>query len=536
MQDRPDSHSQINAWAQQCQHLTYEHKRDGPTELDGVASACNNFTLFNDTSSLTQLAVSSPFFEHYISTFTFPLNGSAVRDYNNTLDHDLFIIARGLAATGTVEFVGVNAPSAVIDGGIEDHVRVDIVARYSKKSDLTDVVNVCKLDRPDGSSGIGIFTPKSCDGDSVSAMLNPLYTPAFHVIIRLPPSLVYAHNITSVYLPGISLELAQMGTRFGNWHNVAMVGKFELTADGRGGGVVVDYLTAEETIIRGGSNTIQGTFNISQRLTINATSGTILANVILNDPNDIADESVSVTSTIPMPHMAAMERRNFIRSPGKDYSPPPIDSESETDSGSEWKDESGDEEYTPEAPKSNANETEVVVSIANVRNNTNVTEYGISAPTHLVNTSFMTNEGFIFVAYLHHPPSIALRSLVASQSGMVDVSMHPNFVGPFALENGWGSIRLPPVEPWPESGDPADKGRTRVVCQGRIRLDNSYFALNGINMTENIQAPNSVTGAALWTKRPKNATVADVNGVEGRGSSLAALATLGDLQVTFDGK
>lgn len=571
LQDKPDSHTQINVWSQQCKHLTYDEKRDGPTEKEGIPSACNNFTLFNDTSSLTQLAVSSPYFEHYISTFLFPLkmavnttalnstaswngtlptnvtarglsnrkgsgwsaaNATNAGPFSSSLEHELFVLATGLAATGTVEFVGTNAPDAVVSGGVEGHVRVDVVARYTKGENLTEIVNVCKLDRPDGSSGIGIFTPKQCDGDYSSrvtqSLLNPLYTPAFHVIIRLPPSVVQSQNtanVSSVYLPGINLNLAQMGTRLGSWRNIATVGKFELTADcGRGGGVVVDYLTAEDAIIRGGPNTVQGTFNVSQRLSINATSGTILANVILNDPSDPSDNSISVQSSLPMPH-SSLTRRGA----GEEYSDEYPEYDAPTYEGVNDTEQPPDADvYQNQAPSPSLSASPPPAS--------ETPKPAIVAPNHLVNTSFMTNEGFIFVAYLHHPPNIALRSLIASQSGMVDVSMHPNFVGPFALENGWGSIRLPAVDRYPLTGDPANLGRARTVVQGKVGLDNDCFALNGINMTENMEAPNSVTGAALWSPYPRKASVLDVRGVEGRGSSLAAMATLGDLQVTFDGK
>lgn len=471
-------------------NISYDPKRDGPGPNDGTMSNCNQFTQLNSTSALTQLAVNSPYFAHYISTYTFPLN--ATHNNMTALDHDLYVIARGLAATGTVEIVGSNAPQGVIDGGEEGVVKIDVLARYASGEDLEKVANVCQMTREDGSTGVGIYTPTETDGGTDGPfLLNPLLTPAFHVIIRLPPSLITAKNNTVGYLPGLSLELAQMGTRIGNLEQVTVIGDLRIKAGCRGGGVVVDYASCETCTIMGAENTVQGTFNVTESLQINSTSGTILANVILSDPGRPGDESATITSTIPMPHGS---RRRSLGLHGR---------------------------------------TKIVVpSEAKYPGMQNLG--ADSGPEHLINTTFSTNEGFIFVAYLHHPPSTALRSWVSSQSGMVDVSMHPNYVGPFALENMWGGIRLPPISS-PASPDPLAQGRTRVVVQGAVDLNSTSFN-GGMNATEEISAPNAVTGAAAWAHPGKPPSVADVQyGVEGRGSALVAVANLGDLQVTFDG-
>lgn len=483
-------------------NITYIPDRDGPKDQDGEASSCNEFTLLNSSSALTQLAVNSPHFAHYISTFKFPLNST--HKGMAALDHSLYVIARGLAATGTVEIVGTNAPAGVIAGGEEGFVKVDVLARYSVGQDLKEVANVCQMKKEDGSAGVGIFTPTETDGGTEAPfLLNPLYTPAFHVIIRLPPSLITAKNNTVGYLPALSLELAQMGTRIGNLQQVALVGDLWIQAGCRGGGVVVDYASCETCTIMGAQSTVQGTFNVSESLHINSTSGTILANVILSDPGQPGDESATITSTIPMPHGSrrrslGVSERTKIVAPSEAKYPgmKNLSSEAESDADS--------------APAD-------------------------TGPVHLINTTFSTNEGFIFIAYLHHPPSTALRSWVSSQSGMVDVSMHPNFVGPFALENMWGGIRLPPV--WaPASPDPLDHGRNRVVIQGAVDLNSTSFHGGWKNATEEITAPNAVTGAAAWAGPGKLPSVSDIQyGVEGRGSALVAVANLGDLQVTFDG-
>lgn len=476
--------------------ISYDPRRDGPFPSDGVATQCNDFKQLNSSSALTQLAVNSPYFDHYISTFSFPLDST--HNGMMALSHNLFVFASGLAATGTVEIVGSNARSGVIYGGEEGMVKIDVLTRYQAGEDVSDVARICHLAREDGSQGLGIFTPTETDGGAPGPyLLNPMYTPAFHVIIRMPPSMIAAKNDTVGYIPALSLELAQMGMRIGNLQQVALIGDLKVKAGCRGGGVVVDYASCGTCTIIGSENTVQGTFNVTENLSINSTSGTILANVILSDPNRPGDDSATITSTIPMPHSARRRSLSSLSERSKKDKPLFI-----------------------ETPVNKTSETQSVAQVP---------------PDHLINTTFRTSEGFIFVAFLHHSPRTALRAWVSSESGMVDVSMHPNYVGPFALENMWGSIRLPPVSQ-PASQDPLNQGRSRIVLQGPVDLNSTTF-VGGLNATEEITAPNSVTGAATWAW-PSNGvpSVADVqNGVEGRGSALVAVATLGDLQVTFDG-
>lgn len=66
-------------------------------------------------------------------------------------------MARGLGSSGTIEFVGSDYPGPIIQGGEDNDIRVDVVLRYGGDQDVMDTVHVCKLDRDDGSSGIGIF-------------------------------------------------------------------------------------------------------------------------------------------------------------------------------------------------------------------------------------------------------------------------------------------------------------------------------------------------------------------------------------------
>jgi hypothetical protein len=89
-----------------------------------------------------------------VSTFTFPLSNSS---NNESYIQDLFITARGLGSSGTIEFVGAGSPGPIIQGGTDNDIKIDVVLRYAGEQDVLDTVHVCKMDRDDGSSGIGIY-------------------------------------------------------------------------------------------------------------------------------------------------------------------------------------------------------------------------------------------------------------------------------------------------------------------------------------------------------------------------------------------
>ncbi|KAL1405249.1 hypothetical protein Q8F55_008875 [Vanrija albida] len=482
------------SWQMPDLNLTYVGDRDGPAPADGTPSNCNDFLPLNDSATVSQLAnLASPFFENYITTFTYPLD--TINDTVLALPNDLYFIARGLAASGTIEFVGSKSPPAVVMGGTEGFIQVDVIARIAVGLNLTHIVNVCQLDRDDGSTGVGIYTPLRTDGGAdIPGLLDPLRTPAFHVIVRVPPSVLNTTTPKYAYLPKVSLDLTAMATRVGDLQDVASFGTFGVTAHCRGGAVVADYLEANTLNIYGAEGTVQGTFNISSSLMINSTSGTIFANILLNDPAVTDDNSTTLATDLPGPKRRGLSHStNF---PATGFHPYP----------------------TPAQMEEAAN---------------------IAPPTHAINTTFITKAGFIFVAYLHHPPTTALQALVASQSGMVDVAMHPNFVGPFAAANVWGSVRLPPPLPSAQLEDPAHLGRTRFLVQGDLDVsDDTFFASHGINSTTTASSTTIVTGAVYWGF-PQQASTLTPKMVqsqpEGGTSALVAVANLGDLQVTFDG-
>jgi hypothetical protein len=56
-----------------------------------------------------------------------------------------------------VEIIGAEAPREVINAGREGFVSIDVVAMYSGKQDLNNLIKVCELARENNSLGLGIF-------------------------------------------------------------------------------------------------------------------------------------------------------------------------------------------------------------------------------------------------------------------------------------------------------------------------------------------------------------------------------------------
>jgi hypothetical protein len=121
-----------------------------------------------------------------------------------------------------------------------------------------------------------------------------------------------------------------------------------------------------------------------------------------------------------------------------------------------------------------------------------------STPIASINTTFQTTSGSVSVTYLTHPPRTALTSLVVSAEGGLNVNMHPSYVGPFAVRNVWGEVRLPQFDN-PDMVDPFDTGRLRGMSLGPINVPiNSLFAEGGVNTTNLPYSGTTITGAAYW--------------------------------------
>lgn len=80
--------------------------------------------------------------------------------------------------------------------------------------------------------------------------------------------------------------------------------------------------------------------------------------------------------------------------------------------------------------------------------------------------------------------------------------MHPSYVGPFAVRNVWGEVRLPQFDNF-EMVDPLDSGRMRGMSLGPINVPvNSLFAEGGVNSTNLPYSGTTITGAAYWYYEP----------------------------------
>lgn len=186
---------------------------------------------------------------------------------------------------------------------------------------------------------------------------------------------------------------------------------------------------------------------------------------------------------------------------------------------------------------------------------------------NLVNTTFYTTEGYINVRYLAHPLRTELTSWIATNQGEMDISFHPNFCGPFAVRNAWGSIRLPrPFTRWPgqwtswpstspwqwdgqgqgeenqdegKGQDPLQMGRSRAVVEGIITVkEGGLFSRAGLNQTLLSKSGTTVTGAAYW-QDGVNGTMTPMavqGSMEGRRGRAVVLGGWGDVRVAFDGR
>lgn len=142
--------------------------QDGPSPSEGVISNCNLFQPLN-TTDFSLLAIPYPAATQSVSTLYFPVNTTA---NSSGLWDEFFLMSRGLGSSGTIYFVGRDAPDDVINGGKEELIRVDVVMRYSGVQDLKNVVQVCQMDKSDGSSGVGIYVSlRSLDGGLPAALL-----------------------------------------------------------------------------------------------------------------------------------------------------------------------------------------------------------------------------------------------------------------------------------------------------------------------------------------------------------------------------
>ena len=334
-------------------------------------------------------------------------------------------------------------------------------------------------------------------------MLNPMLLPSFHVVIRLPPSAYQNQSQASLFLSKMHFELDRMAVRLGNLQNVVDFGSFEV--DSGRGGVVADYAAAESVAIWTGDNSVRGRWNISESIIVNSTQyvhqpfsesrltiyrGSVISEIILFDP-------ASRTHVAPTPEPIPSDyifRRDDTDDPD----------DSDTDNGAYNGDDNSDLQSSDWASSASSSGP-APTAVLNSTNSSNPYTNSSIAPTHTIHTTFVSSEGFVSTVYLAHPPRTALEAFISTDQGDVDVSLHPNYVGPFIVNNAWGQVRL--VQPAPiQQQDPLNLSRTRTLLLGPVDPSaDGLFAAKGFNASVLLGSASSVSGAAAWT----NSTAGD---------------------------
>lgn len=134
---------------------------------------CNILTPLN-ASNFSSLVTPYPGNRLWSSTFLLPLRHYNTTS-NSTVDLDstdiglvngttlayglrdgLSLFSRGIASSGTIEFVGADAEEVVINGGVEGMIRVDVVTQYGGFQEVGDIMRVCEMMK-DGVMGVGIY-------------------------------------------------------------------------------------------------------------------------------------------------------------------------------------------------------------------------------------------------------------------------------------------------------------------------------------------------------------------------------------------
>lgn len=153
--------------------------QDGPDPSLGTFTQCNNFAPLNSTN-FSSLALPYPADSVSVATFVFPIVPPAnITGMNTTAGNssntpatpppssstssgplnfltDFSILSSGIGSAGTLQFIGADAPTEIVNGGKEGVITVDVVVRYAGPQNLTTMVNVCQMDR-ENSTGVGIF-------------------------------------------------------------------------------------------------------------------------------------------------------------------------------------------------------------------------------------------------------------------------------------------------------------------------------------------------------------------------------------------
>ncbi|WVQ94998.1 hypothetical protein IAU59_002090 [Kwoniella sp. CBS 9459] len=494
-------------------NLTYVDSRDNPSSADGNLTDCNVFQPLNMSSSpFNTLFTPFPSSTISLASFTFPLSASGLPP------SDLFIKTQGLGSTGTATFLGVDGPEQLITSGVEGKILIDVIVRYAGVQDLETMMRVCKMTRGDNGVGVAIYSPKETDGKiSNPYKIDPALVPTNQIVVRLPPSM-YSASTPSIYIPSFSIEAGRMIVRFGDLTNVASFG--DLKIDSSRGGVRVAYAEAERTSVISYTGDVQGRWNVSESLIVNVTDGSISSDIILYDPSTY-DNSIVLPPTTDY----TVVPRSPSAFPSADPGPSPDDDSSESDNPSSA--DTGSEDEFEQEINSLFNAT--------IPNSTN-------SSSHTITTNLFTSEGSVKIRYLHQPPTIDLSAIIATQSGDIDLDVHPSYVGPFIAKTSWGEINVPSPRPINQY-DPLAENRMRELIIGAIDVqEGSAFATVGYNKTILERSPDTISGVVYWADVKKNGTVVLQTFTEAQnsqgsaGNELVVLGGFGNVDLRFDGQ
>ncbi|WVR09697.1 hypothetical protein IAU60_006773 [Kwoniella sp. DSM 27419] len=489
-------------------NFTYDEGRDGPSPSEGNFTDCNLFSPLNFTASPFN-TLFTPFPETSLSlaSFSFPLSSAGLPP------SDLFIQAHGLASSGTLTFVGADAAEPLIASGVEGQILVDVIVRYSGSQSLGDMMRVCNMTRGDGGLGIGIYSATETDGKiSNPYKLNPALVPTSAIVVRLPPSL-FASGSQPLYLPSFSVSADRMAVHFGRLDGAVAFG--DLTIAAANGGLYAQYAEAERASIMAVAGDVRGRLNVSESLVVNITTGSIDTDIILFDPrrNDnttVLPPTTDYTVAVPRDDSSSGSSNGGGSGSGSD-----ADSDADSDFEGEMH--------------------ALFNATANVPTNT-------SATSHLITTNLFTSEGSVDIRYIHHPLSVDLSAIIATQEGNMDITVNPNYVGPFVAKTTFGQVNIPPPGASHDL-DPYVEGRLRQLLVGPINVQpESPFAIVGYNTTLLADSTDTISGAIYWAGVNGNGTVmlqtmAQVQGCkEARGNSLVVLGGWGNVAMTFDGQ
>jgi len=353
-------------------------------------------------------------------------------------------------------------------------------------------------------------------------MLNPTSLPSFHIIVHLPPSAVTQPSHPTIGIPSLEFELDRMAVRFGDLQNVVDFGNINVTS-GRGG-VDAVYVGAERVDIRTGENTVRGRWNITESLIVNNTEGSIIAEVIVHDPN-VTDMKPALESPFSRRSLHGQVARGYSGDErvvvGGNTSH--VEADGNPSNGTTDSDDDDDDNKHQGAT-----------------NGTSTNSSSTPTPKRVVNTWFMTAEGILAVAYIYQAPTVSLSGLFQNNQGDTSISVHPNYVGPFVIKDIWGQVRVPPPASINES-DPMNQWRSRSITFGQVDIaPNGIYTDNGLNNTVLENSTVALSGAAYWrgeeTRTNGTLTPQEVQGLEESDDQILVLGAWGNIAVTFDGR